>query len=100
MKLPFRLWPRWRVARRHRHPPARKDRGLQDKLLAKSKELGVGDRVRFLGRRQDVPALLAAMDIGVMASHEEGFSNALLEKLAAGLPVVATGVGGKSESLQ
>jgi glycosyltransferase involved in cell wall biosynthesis len=39
------------------------------------------------------------MDLGVLASHEEGFSNALLEKLAAGLPVVATNVGGNPEAL-
>jgi glycosyltransferase involved in cell wall biosynthesis len=44
--------------------------------------------------------LLSAMDIGVLASHEEGFSNALLEKLAAGLPVVATDVGGNPEALE
>jgi glycosyltransferase involved in cell wall biosynthesis len=40
------------------------------------------------------------MDLGVMSSHEEGFSNALLEKLAAGLPVVATNVGGNPEALE
>ncbi len=40
------------------------------------------------------------MDIGVLASHEEGFSNALLEKLATGLPVVATDVGGNPEALE
>jgi glycosyltransferase involved in cell wall biosynthesis len=44
--------------------------------------------------------LLSAMDLGVMSSHEEGFSNALLEKLAAGLPVVATNVGGNPEALE
>ena len=39
------------------------------------------------------------MDVGVIASHEEGFCNALMEKLAAGLPVVATNVGGNPEAV-
>lgn len=55
---------------------------------------GVIDRVHFLGQRDSVPALLEAMDVGVIASYEEELSNALLEKLAAGLPVIATNVGG------
>ncbi|MFU0507709.1 glycosyltransferase [Pseudaminobacter sp. NGMCC 1.201702] len=75
------------------------DRGLLDSLVAQTEQLNIQERVMFLGRRQDVPALLAGMDIGVMASHEEGFSNALLEKLAIGLPVVATDVGGNREAL-
>jgi glycosyltransferase involved in cell wall biosynthesis len=76
------------------------DRGIGASLAAQAEALGVADRVRFLGRRSDVKTLLYAMDIGVMASHEEGFSNALLEKLAAGLPVVATSVGGNPEALE
>jgi hypothetical protein len=50
--------------------------------------------VVFLGLRDDVPELICAMDAGAMASHEEWFANAQLEKLAAGLPVVVTNVGG------
>ena len=68
-------------------------------LVAESNRLGVAQRIRLMGSRNDVPALLSAMDLGVLASHEEGFSNALLEKLAAGLPVVATNVGGNPEAL-
>ena len=75
------------------------DRGIGPALAAQAQALGVTERVKFLGRRSDVKTLLYAMDIGVMASHEEGFSNALLEKLAAGLPVVATSVGGNPEAL-
>jgi glycosyltransferase involved in cell wall biosynthesis len=40
------------------------------------------------------------MDVGVLASHEEGLSNALLEKLAAGLPVAVTDVGGNREAIE
>jgi len=54
----------------------------------------------MLGLRNDVPSLLSAMDVGVMASDQEGFSNAVLEKLAAGIPVVATDIGGNSETLR
>ncbi|MDW6020965.1 glycosyltransferase [Mesorhizobium sp. BAC0120] len=75
------------------------DRGLGQMLGDEVRRLGMEQRVTFMGSRDDVPALLAAMDVGVMASHEEGFSNALLEKLAAGLPVVATKIGGNPEAL-
>ena len=66
-------------------------------LRALADSLGLGASIAFLGARADVPELLAAFDIGVLASHFESFSNAILEYLAAGLPVVATDVGGASE---
>lgn len=55
--------------------------------------------VVFLGARDDVTALLATADIFVLPSHEEGMSNALMEAMAAGLPCVATDVGGNREVL-
>ncbi len=76
------------------------DRGVGQSLSDAAKKAGVCDKVHFLGGRSDVPELLSAMDLGVMASHEEGFSNAVLEKLASGLPVVATDVGGNPEALE
>jgi glycosyltransferase involved in cell wall biosynthesis len=76
------------------------DRGIEQVLIGEARRLGVADRVNLMGQRNDVPTLLTAMDLGVMSSHEEGFSNALLEKLAAGLPVVATNVGGNPEALE
>ncbi len=75
------------------------DRGIQNDLERDVANLGIGKSVRFLGRRDDVPALLTASDISILPSHEEGFSNVILESMAAGLPVVATDVGGNSEAV-
>ncbi len=75
------------------------DRGIQKKLEEKSQRLGVSQQVVFLGQRLDVPDLLAAGDLLALSSHEEGFSNVILEAMAAGLPVVATDVGGNSEAV-
>lgn len=75
------------------------DRGIQKCLENQVKELGISDRVMFLGQRDDIPELLAASDLFVLSSHEEGFSNAVLESMAAGLPVVATDVGGNREAI-
>ncbi len=62
-----------------------------------AREMGLGRRVRFLGNRRDVPRLLEAADIFALASLSEGVSIAILEAMAAGLPVVATAVGGTPE---
>lgn len=70
---------------------------LRAPLLARARELGVDDRVRFLGHRQDVETVLAALDVFVLSSVSEGLSNTILEAMASGLPVVATRVGGADE---
>ncbi len=59
----------------------------------------LGLRVLLLGERDDVPALLAAADVAVLPSFEEGLSNAVLQAMAAGCPIVATDVGGNAEAL-
>ena len=56
-------------------------------------------KVAFLGLRDDVPDLLAIMNVMALPSLSEGFSNAILEAMAAGIPVVATKVGGNSEAV-
>jgi len=61
--------------------------------------LGLGETVRFTGSVADVRTPLAAMDVFVLPSHAEGMSNALLEAMAAGRPVVATAVGGTLEAV-
>jgi glycosyltransferase involved in cell wall biosynthesis len=63
-------------------------------------QLGLGERVRFLGERSDVERLLPGMDVFVLASREEGIPNALLEAMAAARPAVATAVGGTPEVIE
>jgi glycosyltransferase involved in cell wall biosynthesis len=67
-----------------------------DALVA---ELGLGDRVRFLGAqpRETVLELLAAADAGVLSSGWENFPHSVIEGLAVGTPVIATGAGGVAE---
>jgi len=77
-----------------------RDRGALPGLEVMVGELGITDRVCFLGDCSDVPEILSAMDGFVMASHTEGFSNAILEAMASRLPIVATTVGGNVEALQ
>jgi glycosyltransferase involved in cell wall biosynthesis len=60
-------------------------------------ELGLGERVRFLGEVRDVPGLLKRAGLFVLSSVTEGISLTLLEAMARGLPVVATRVGGNPE---
>ena len=72
------------------------DREPMERLTA---ELGLADRVAFLGERGDVDALLPAFDVFTLSSREEGIPNALLEAMAAGRPCVVTRVGGNAEVL-
>jgi sugar transferase (PEP-CTERM/EpsH1 system associated) len=60
-------------------------------------ELGIRERVEFLGHRDDVPPLLQGMAVFVLPSVSEGLSNTLLEAMAAGTAIVASDVGGNKE---
>ena len=74
--------------------------GDQEPLRDLARELSIGDRLHCLGSRNDVPACLKALDIGVLCSESEGFSNALVEYMLAGLPVVCTEAGGNPEAVE
>ncbi len=76
-----------------------RDEGIGASLKAQAKSLGIGDHILWLGERSDASDLWNAADLGVLASHEEGFSNALLEGMAAGVPMVATAVGGNLDAI-
>jgi glycosyltransferase involved in cell wall biosynthesis len=69
-------------------------------LEALSRELGLGDRVRFCGMVHDVRDYLQASDLFVLPSRFEGLSNALLEAMSCGLPAVTTRVGAAPELLE
>lgn len=64
---------------------------------AKAAELGVADRAHFLGYRLDVPAVYQRATMGVLSSSAEGLSNAVMEGMAAGLPMVVSRVGGNPD---
>jgi glycosyltransferase involved in cell wall biosynthesis len=69
----------------------------RQELERRAAELGVADRAHFLGHRRDVPALYARATLGVLCSTAEGMSNAVMEGMAAGLPMVVTAVGGNTD---
>lgn len=68
-------------------------------LRASATAAGLGDSVRFLGHREDIPTLLTAADLVALPSRSEGLPAALLEAYAAARAVVATAVGGVPEAL-
>lgn len=72
---------------------------LQSEVEALASSLSIGDAVRFLGVRRDVPELMSASDGYVLSSAWEGMPMALLEAASVGLAVVATDVGGNREVL-
>ena len=73
-------------------------------LLAQMKSyaaaLGISERVRFLGQRLDVEQILARSQVSLLATNWEGFPLSILEAMRAGLPVVASAVGGIAEAIE
>ncbi|HEV7644726.1 MAG TPA: glycosyltransferase [Pyrinomonadaceae bacterium] len=72
---------------------------LMEEMEALAESLNIGSDVYFLGRCAMVAELLSVSYTGVLSSTSEGFSNSILEYMAAGLPVVATRVGGAAEAI-
>ena len=73
---------------------------LREELIRMAKDLGIDNRISFLDRNVSIHRVLSAMDIGVLTSDSEGFSNAIMGYMAAGLPVIATAVGGNLDLVQ
>lgn len=73
---------------------------LRGELEELCEALGIAENIHFTGRCSSVPALLSVSYAGVLTSFAEGFSNSVLEYMAAGLPVVATRVGGAAEVIE
>ncbi len=70
------------------------------RIESRARELGIAPRIRLAGRREDARALIAAADLLVLPSLEEGMPNVILEAMAAGVPQVATAVGGTPEIVE
>lgn len=73
------------------------DGPLRAEFEREATALGIKERVRFLGDCRDIPSVLRSLDISVVPSISESLSNVMLESMAAGVPVVATAVGGNIE---
>jgi sugar transferase (PEP-CTERM/EpsH1 system associated) len=76
------------------------DGPIRLELARVTDELGLNSSVKWLGERNDIPALLRSFDVFVQSSLFEGMSNTILEAMASGLPVVATDAGGNAELVQ
>jgi glycosyltransferase involved in cell wall biosynthesis len=77
-----------------------RDSGTLEETRRRVERLGLENQVRFVGNRTDVLDFVRACDLFVHPSHEEGFSNAILEAMAAGMAVVACDVGGNREAVE
>ena len=75
-------------------------KALMEACQRLARDLGLGERVRFLGLRDDVPALLAASDAVVLSSLHEGMSLSILEAMASGRPLIASDVAGMREIVE
>jgi glycosyltransferase involved in cell wall biosynthesis len=76
------------------------DGSYKSELERYAASLGLGNRVIFTGFRTDIAKILPEIDISVLPSLSEGLSNSLLEAMAAGVPVIATRVGGTPEAVE
>jgi glycosyltransferase involved in cell wall biosynthesis len=76
-----------------------RDDGAAAAVKALAVSRGIAENLSYLGSRDDVSELLVASDIGLLASHQEGFSNAVIECMFAGLPMIVTDVGGNAEAV-
>lgn len=75
------------------------DGPLETKIKTLVSDLNLNTKVKFLGRRRDIPELLKIFDIFVLSSSSEGLPVAILEAMASGLPVAATNVAGNPEAV-
>jgi len=76
------------------------DGPLKEELELQVKELGLGGHVRFMGHQDNIAEWLSISDIAILSTHIEGFSSTVLESMAAGVPTIATAVGGNLEAIQ
>ncbi|WP_412565930.1 glycosyltransferase [Thalassospira sp. MIT121401] len=77
-----------------------RDDGIGQLLIEQCNDLGIADNVILTGEQANVSDFLSISDVGLLSSHEEGFSNSILEVMYAGIPIIATDVGGNQEIVQ
>ncbi len=85
-------WPQVQESHPDAHLVFVGDGPEREALGEQAASLGVGDRIHFAGNRDDIPQVLAALDVFVFTSYSEGLSGALLEAMAAGTPIVSTDI--------
>ena len=73
---------------------------LKEELEAFAREKGLGDRVRFVGYRNDIPAFYAMADVFVFPSFREGLSVSVMEAMASGLPIVCSRIRGNTDMVE
>jgi len=73
---------------------------MEKELKSLAASLGIQDRVVFAGLQKDIFPFLSIFDVGVLTSESEGFSNSILEYMAAGIPVICTNSGGSRELVE
>jgi glycosyltransferase involved in cell wall biosynthesis len=73
---------------------------MEEHLRSLAADLGISDRVFFLGFREDVPDFLHTLDVFVLPSFNEGMSNVLIEAMASGVPVVASAIPPNRELIE
>jgi glycosyltransferase involved in cell wall biosynthesis len=95
----LKAWAASEIGKRGGHLAIAGEGKLRGELTALAQKLGIANEIFLLGQVSDIPRFLAALDGFAMPSHHEGFPLAILEALAAGLPVVASQVGGIPEIL-
>ncbi len=76
------------------------DGPLRGDLEEKARDWGLSENVVFLGFREDIPDILGAMDLFILPSYWEGLPISLLEAMAAGVPVIASNIGGVNEAVK
>lgn len=76
------------------------DAGIEQRLTTEMAKLGLGERVKFVGSRDDVPAVLGAADAFVLPAHNEAFGLVYVEAMAAGLPVIGCNRGGVCDIIE
>ena len=74
-------------------------KGNKESLEKEIIKNGLSENISFIENCDDPSPFLFSADLGILPSHEEGFSNALIEMMASGLPVIATAVGGTPEAI-